>query len=307
MGISLIRSKIFGILLTFSIFPLLVFWISLPASAFAFHNDSAYHAPTTRNLRWTCDDGRFLWDPPDSFIHGITLRKRACSDDEAMTDRRGYLYKNERRVSRWRVLDFKLSRNGKIYYRLKRDRKLYSEQGLLNSGPTRVLRYWVSASDNVVYINEDGEIFKDGNLLWAGAGKILRWSVTVSVNGNAIYLNRDRDIFFDGKKLNRSTSKVSNFAVDINSNVFFVDRSGRLFRNNQDLYTGPDRVQSIALGPRGAIAFLTSARRDNLHFQGFRYSAGNERVIDFEFNRRGELIYLDAVGRRWNNGLLVFD
>jgi hypothetical protein len=307
MGISLIRSKIFGILITFSIFPLLVFWISLPSSAFAFQNDSAYHAPTTRHLRWTCDDGRFLWDPPDSFIHGITLRNRSCSNDEAMVDRRGYLYKNEKQISRWPVSDFKISKNGKIYYRLKRDRKLYSEQGLLNSGLTRVVRYWVSASDNVVYINEDGEIFKDGNLLWAGAGKILRWSVTVSVNGNAIYLNRDRDIFFDGEKLNRSTSRVSYFAVDINSNIFFVDRSGKLFRNNQDLYTGPDRVQSIALGPRGAIAFLTSARRDNLHFQGLRYSAGIERIIDFEFNRRSELIYLDAVGRRWNNGLLVFD
>ena len=288
----------------------MIFWISLPTSALAFHNDSSYDAPNTSHLRWTCDDGRFLQDSSDRFLHGTTLRSRSCNNDEAIIDRRGYLYKNERQVDRWPVSDFKLSKNGKIYYRLKRDRKLYNEKGLLNSGTSSVVLYLVSASGNVVYINEEGEIFKDGNLLLAGTGKIIkghRWPVTVSVGGNAIYINNYKDIFIDGKMLNRATSKVSNFAVDLNSNVFFIDMAGRLFWNEKDLYSGPDRVQSIALGPKDEIAFLTSASRDNLHFKGLRFSAGVERIVDFEFTESGDLIYQDAVGKRWKNGNLAFD
>ena len=144
----------------------------------------------------------------------------------------------------------------------------------------------------------------------SGTGKIIkehRWPVAVSVSGNAIYINNYNDLFLDGEKLNRATSIVSNFVVDLNSNIFFIDIAGRLFRNKKELYSGPDRVQSIALGPKNEIAFLTSASRDNLHFKGLRYSAGVERIIDFEFNESGDLIYIDAIGKRWKNGNLEFD
>lgn len=280
----------------------IMFCVSFPPLAFAFHNDSSYDAHGTRHLRWTCDDGRFLQD--------TSLRSRSCNGDEALLDRRGYLYKNKKKMNRQPVLDFKLTKNGKIYYRLKKDRKLYSEKGLLNSGKSSVVLYLVSASDNVVYVNEESEIFKDGNLLLAGKGKIsggTRLPVSVSVSGNAVYINNHRDIFIDGKKLNRGSSKVSNYAVDLKSNIFFIDMAGRLFRNHRILYSGASRVQAIALGPRDEIAFLTSARTKNLHFKGLRYSAGVERIIDFEFNEGGDLIYQDTVGKRWKNGLLIFD
>ena len=75
----------------------------------------------------------------------------ACDHTEAFVDSRDYLYKNDKKISNNKVIDFKLSRGGKVFYRKQIDSKLlggknslvcaklYSEKGLLYSGARGVI------------------------------------------------------------------------------------------------------------------------------------------------------------------------
>ena len=147
-----------------ALFPI-IFSLGLlgPSAVLAFDDDS------TIDLRFfdkgRCKNGKNINEDSGN-------SKFACDFTEAFVDSRDYLYKNDKRVSSNKVIEFKLTRNAKLYYRKKIDAerfdrkkgltsaKLYDEKGLLNSGAGGVIFYLVS-SGGVVYLNENYEIFKN--------------------------------------------------------------------------------------------------------------------------------------------------
>lgn len=248
----------------------------------------------------------------------------ACDHTEAFVDSRDYLYKNDKKISNNKIIDFKLSRGGKVFYRKQIDSqrvdkkkslvsaKLYSEKGLLYSGAGGVLLYLVSYDGDVIYLNENYEIFKNGKPLNAGAFKvpILRSrgdrgriiSPKVSFKGTPIYINANGDLYKEGVRLNPVSAKVKTFLIDLKDNVYYVDSEARLFKNRRKIYGGPHKVVVWKLRYGGGVGFLVDHGKDNLIFQGRKYSAGASRIVSFRFNRSGNLIYRDDRNRRWNNG-----
>jgi len=300
----------------FSLFMLIFFWSwNWPSVLLAFDDDS------TVDLRFfdkgRCKNGTNLNEDSRS-------SRFACDHTEAFVDSRGYLYKNEKKISNNRVIDFKLSRGGKVFYRKQIDSqrvdkkkslvsaKLYSEKGLLYSGAGGVLLYLVSYDGDVVYLNENYEIFKNGKRLKAGAFKVpilrsrgdrgRRVSPKVSIRGTAIYINDRGDLYKEGVRLNPVSAKVKTFLIDLQDNVYYLDSEARLFKNRRKIYGGPHKVVVWKLRYGGGVGFLVDHSKDNLIFKGRKYSAGASRIVSFRFNRSGHLIYRDDRGRRWNNG-----
>ena len=288
---------------------------SMPGAVLAFDDDS------TIDLRFfdkrRCKDGKN--------INEDSRRSRfACDFTEAFVDSRNYLYKNDKRIGNEKVIDFKLSRGGKVFYRRQIDSelsdertllvsaKLYDEKGLLYSGAGGVVLYLVSYGGDVIYLNENREIFKNGKLLKAGAFPVpilgsrgsrgSRISPKVSFKGTAIYINDQGDLYKDGVQLNPISAKVATFQIDLKDNVYYLDTQDRLFKNHRMIYGGPHKVVEVVLRDGGGVGFLVDHSTGNLIFQGRKFSAGVSRIVDFRFNRAGDLIYRDAMGRRWNNG-----
>jgi len=246
----------------------------------------------------------------------------ACDFTEAFVDSRNYLYKNDKRVDNNKVLDFKLSRGGKIFYRRQIDSKqidrnkkllvsakLYNEKGLLYSGAGGVVLYLISYGGDVVYLNENGEILKNGKMLNAGASSVpilknrgRRISPKVALDGAAVYINGRGDLYKDGVRLNSASVTVTAFKIDQKANVFYTDTKKRLYKNRRKIYNGPHPVVNYILKDGGGVGILVDHSKGNLIFKGRKFSAGASRVVSFRFNRSGDLIYRDERGRRWNNG-----
>ena len=268
----------------------------------AFNDDSKLDLFFSDQTREVCENGKR--------VTGDSKRSRfSCKFEEAFVDSRGYLFKNNKRVSNKEIIDFKLSRNGKLFYRLKYNSQLYGENGLLQSGTSNVLVYLVSSNGKVVYLNKGEEIFKDGKPLNSGLSKVPLikkrrrvLSPAISSLGTAFYITEDKNLFKNGRKINPHSTHVQTFKLDHKDNVFYMDMSGRLYKNGKRIYGGPDRVLQVELGPKGQLAYLTDSKRNNLNFNSQNYSAGVNKIVDFWFDRQGDLVYRDGDGRRWKNG-----
>ena len=129
-----------------------------------------------------------------------------------------------------------------------------------------------------------------------------RISPKVSFKGTAIYINANGDLYKDGVRLSPVSTQVTTFLIDLKDNVYYLDTQDRLFKNHRKIYDGPHQVVEVILRAGGGAGFLVDHSKDNLIFQGRKFSAGASRIVSFRFNRSGDLIYRDAMGRLWNNG-----
>ncbi|MCH8208653.1 MAG: hypothetical protein IIA62_06345 [Nitrospinae bacterium] len=281
----------------------------------AFDDDSTDHSRSPFALREICENGRVVQD---------TKRIRfSCRGDPVYLGRKSpFIYKNEKQISAVLVLDFKVARDGKVFYRSLNSRHLYSEEGRLGSGASGVKLYLVSSAGDVVYLNEDGKIFKNGKRLNQGASRISIKKATlffrrksleliinpaVSINGKAIYINDHGDLYADGNKISRPVNKVVGFKINSHGDIAYMDNSQRLFFNQRMLSDGRSAILDYQLSPTGELAFLTDARADNLNFRGKVQSSGSQPVINFRFTSEGDIIYEDAIGRLWRDGSLLND
>lgn len=270
--------------------------------ALAFNDDSRLDLFLPKQNKRTCKNGRQITNDSKS-------SRFSCGFIEAFVDSRGYLYKNNKQVSSKVILDFKLSRSGKLFYRSKSDSKLYNEKGLLRSGTSSVLVYLVSSNGKVVYLSKDRQVYKNGKSLNSGLSKvplIKKYGIVInpaiSIYGTAFYITDDKNLYKEGQKINPHTAQVQRYELDHKDNVYYVGTDRRLYKNGRIIYGGPDKVLNIALGPKGGLAYLTDSKSSNLNFNNQKYSAGINKILNFWFNGKGDLIYRDQEGRRWNNG-----
>jgi hypothetical protein len=292
--------------------------ILLPTTqARGFNDDSTDSARPGRLQRTGCEDGQLIRDSD---------RVRfSCTGDEAYLDRiSNVLYKNDVQISNQPVLDFKISRNGNVFYRTMTGGYLYNEQGLMDSGATGVLFYLVSSSGDVVYLNQSGQLYKNGasltdfslpvsqtpDGLMAQESRRRRSAlphIAITCNGKAVYLNISRDLYVDKDRISSQTYKVKSFKINKQGDVFFLDDRDRLFHNETQLFDGRFSVMDYRVSPRGKIAFLTGSGVGNLYYDDQRLNAGANPIISFQFNSNGDIVYVDSQNRLWKNGALTND
>lgn len=282
----------------------------MTAPALAFDDDSRDDTRSPVEIQTICASGRTVTDSADV--------KTSCEGDTVYVNRRNTgLFKNETRLNRQPILDFKVARDGRVYYRTKIGPYLYDEQGLLASHQGSVPLYLVSSSGDVVYLNSEGEIFKNGRELERDAGRVplvlnkfrgdgrtvpLPLNPVVSPNGRAIYQNDTGFLYVDGERLNPKVTRVRRFLVNSTGDVYYLDDADRLYRNRKKLFDGRFRVIDVQLSPTGQVAYLTDQTANNLFFEDRVLSAGSRRVVSFSFNTAGEVLYQDSLGRLWMDG-----
>jgi hypothetical protein len=249
------------------------------------------------------------------------LSKSSCQGDHAFISTRNTgLFKNENRLAHQPILDFKISRSGRVYYRTKIGPYLYDEKGPLNSGRGAVVLYLVAASGDVVYLNSSGRIFKNGVQLQQGAANVLLeqsdiildgrrtkrvQNPVVSQGGKAIYQNDTGYLYVEGKRLNRKVTDVRAFRVNSNGDVYYSDGLNRLYRNSQKLYDGKFTLLDFQLSPRGQVAYLVNKSSKNLFLENRAFAAGSRQIVQFHFNNAGDLFYRDDIDRLWKNGKAI--
>ena len=104
--------------------------------------------------------------------------------------------------------------------------------------------YLVSTRGDVVYLNDQGVVFKNGHPLNKTHGKVLfqikktsggRFfsapDLAISRKGQAIYITDMGQLYVDQVQMSAHTAKVLNFKVDSKTTVFYLDDLGRLIRN----------------------------------------------------------------------------
>ena len=210
-----------------------------------------------------------------------------------------------------------MSRNGKVYYRTRNGPFLSDESGKLNSLGGAVIIYLVPANGDVVYLNDQEIVFKNGEPLNQNQGKVifqireesttgLRFfiapNLAITRNGQAIYINDMGLLYVDQIPMSSHTAKVLEFKVDSQATVFYLDDLGRLFKNRIKMLRKPVKVKAFKLNVRNQVAYLTDGASRNLYFEDQNLSAGSHRVLDFSFTGTGEVIYKDDIGRLWKMG-----
>ena len=178
----------------YSISYLLLLTIISPVLAF---DDDSRDDTRSAISNTLCENNQVLNDTP-------TLKSSCLGDIVFLRNRNAILVKNEKTISHLPVLDFKVSRNGKVYYRTRNGPFLSDESGKLNSLGGAVIIYLVSENGDVVYLNDRGIVFKNGKPLNQNKGKVLfqirEESTTglrfftspnfaITRNGQAIYVN----------------------------------------------------------------------------------------------------------------------
>lgn len=289
-------------------------WFLLGSPAyptFAFNDDSTDHSLQPNTIRAYCDNGKTITDSDHV--------RFSCNGDEVYIDQiMHYLHKNGKQLSKQPVSDFKVSRNGKVYYRTQINNYIYDENGRLDSGADGVMLYLVASTGDVVYLNSGGQLFKNGNRLTHGPfsvpvkedntlfQRIVR-NPTVSKNGQAVYTNSNGDLFADSNQMNSPASKTQSFKLNSSGDVYFLDGDNRLFRNTTELYDGHFAIIDFQLNANGEVAYLTNSSVKNLFMEGRALNSGANRVVSFSFNSNGEIIYQDSSGRLWKEGTLISD
>ena len=151
---------------SFSIYPisyLLLLTIISPVLAF---NDDSRDDTRSAISNTLCENNQVLNDTP-------TLKSSCMGDIVYLQNHNAILIKNDKAISHFPVLDFKVSRNGKVYYRTRNSSFLSDESGKLNSLGGAVIIYLVSENGDVVYLNEQGIVFKNGKPLNQNQGRVL--------------------------------------------------------------------------------------------------------------------------------------
>ena len=225
--------------LSFSIYPisyLLLLTIISPVLAF---NDDSRDDTRSAISNTLCENNQILNDTP-------TLKSSCMGDIVYLQNHNAILVKNDKAISHFPVLDFKVSRNGKVYYRTRNNLFLSDESGKLNSLGGAVIIYLVSENGDVVYLNKQGIVFKNGKPLNQNQGRVLYQireapsigqktflapHLAITRNGRAIYINDRGLLYVDQIPMSSHTAKVLAFKVDSQATVFYLDDLGRLFKN----------------------------------------------------------------------------
>jgi|AP95_1055475.scaffolds.fasta_scaffold35761_2 hypothetical protein len=278
--------------------------------ALAFDDDSRDDTRSS-SFNTFCENNQVLNDTP-------SLKSSCQGDLVHLQDRNATLVKNRKKIARLPVLDFKVSRSGKVYYRSQNGPFLSDESGRLNSLGAVVVIYLVSTRGDVVYLNDQGVVFKNGHPLNKTHGKVLfqikktsggRFfsapDLAISRKGQAIYITDMGQLYVDQVQMSAHTAKVLNFKVDSKTTVFYLDDLGRLFKNKNRVSTKHVRVKQFRLNAKGQIAYLTDGNSKNLFFEDRNLSAGSHRILNFSFTGNGEVIYKDDGGRLWQMGRLI--
>ncbi len=292
----------------------LLFFLILVSPVLAFDDDSR---DDTRSaiVNTLCKNEQVLND--------TTILKSSCQGDIVyLQTRNSVLLKNGHNISQIPVLDFKVSRNGKVYYRTQNGPFLLSETQKLNSLKGAVIIYLVSTQGDVVYLNDQGIVFKNGEPLNQNLGKVTYQlqdslfprekiftapNLAISRNGQAIYVNDMGQLYIDQESMSPHTSTVKEFKVDSQASVFYLDDLGRLFKNRIKMSQKSSKVQAFKLNARGQVAYLTDGGSKNLFFENQNLKAGSHRILDFSFTGAGEVVYSDDKGRLWKMGQLISD
>ena len=291
---------------------LFVLTFAIPVTAF---NDDSRDDTRSPLLDTLCENAQVLNDSP-------TLKSSCKGDIVQLKSRNAVLIKNGRIISHNPVRDFKVSRNGKVYYRSQSGPFLSNESGRLNSLRTAVIIYLVSSQGDVVYLNDQGIVFKNGKPLNQNKGKVpfqikkssitgnpyyTTLNLTLSRNGRAVYINDMGQLYIDQEAMSQHTAKVKQFKIDSQASVFYLDDLGRLYKNKTRLSRKPVKVKNFKLNAQGEIAYLTDGTSNNLYFEKRKFSAGSHRILSFNFTGSGEVIYTDDKRRLWKMGLLISD
>ncbi len=295
------------------LFGYLILYFCLAPACYSFDDDSKVDVTVWNQGLDYCQDGRATQD--------TQLSKLSCNDDEVFIGRNGNLIKNETAIFRRTPESFKVSRDGTVF--LLFSGKLYREGQVLQSGAGNVVYYMVSTNNRVLYLNDLGDVYRDGKKLDHGAYRVRPLkglfnkieNPAIGISGDAVYVNENGDIFKNGTRLNPTASRASVlkysardrkfFLLDKSGNVYWVSKSGNLFQNSTRVHSGVDPVRRMALDDQGKLLYLTDGNRDNLYYDGVKLNSGGAQVTDFQVLRNGSIIYKDSNGRRWKDGHLT--
>ena len=282
----------------------------LPAVAPAFDDDSTDDSRSLLEIRTICENGRSVID--------TDINHASCrGDDVYLNQLRTALLKNGVEIIREDILDFKVSRNGNLYYRTKIGPYLYNEQGQMNSNGGIVVLFLVSSSGDVVYLNDRGDVFKNGTKLYGGAAKVsalfsdiefLGKRVTlidnplVARNGKAIYINDDGHLYVDGDRISPNVSHIVAIKLNSDGDVYYIDDNNRIYRNKTKIFDGKFKILEFQITNKGQVAYFTNAISRNMFLDSQVLPSGSQQVVRFSFNSLGEIIYEDKLGRLWKNG-----
>ncbi|MFQ5451225.1 MAG: hypothetical protein ACE5E9_11400 [Nitrospinaceae bacterium] len=282
-----------------------------PPALGAFDDDSTDDTRSLVEIRTICGNGRTVFD-------SVTNRSSCQGDDVYLNQLQTSLFKNEVELIHQNILDFKVARNGNVYYRTRIGPYLYNEKGRLDSNGGPVTLYLASSSGDVIYLNARGDIFKNGKELNRGPAPVrvkeadiffqgrrfpLVQNPAVSRNGKAVYLNTAGHLFVEGIRINPIVSNVIAFKLNSRGDVYFLDDNHRLYRNSYQLFDGRFNILEFQLSNRGQVAYLTNSISNNLFLENQVMPAGAHRVVSFRFNSRGDIVYQDELGRIWRNGV----
>ncbi|NIQ00853.1 MAG: hypothetical protein GWO19_10205, partial [Nitrospinaceae bacterium] len=156
-------------------------WLASVPPAAPFDDDSTDDSRNLVQIRQVCANGRVVIDSED--------HRASCRGDVAYRDPRQIgLFKNERRLTDQPVLDFKIARDGTVYYRTVTGPFLYDENGRLESHASPVRLYLVSSSGDVVYLNDRDDIFQNEKELNRGPAGIRIREIETFFQGRKIFL-----------------------------------------------------------------------------------------------------------------------
>jgi hypothetical protein len=294
----------------FKFLPYILLILLLPTVTYAFDDDSTDDTRSLLEIRTICENGKTI-------INTDIHRSSCQGDDVYLNQLRTKLIKNGTVITSEKILDFKIARNGNLYYRTKFEPYLYNEEGQLNSNGGIVTLFLVSSNGDVVYLNDRGDVFKNGAQLKRGAAKVpvtfveigflgerisLVENPIVSRNGKAVYINDSGHLYVDGNRINSKVGNVVALRLNSEGDVYYIDDNNRLYRNTEKLFDGRFRILEFQLSNEGQVAYLTDAISNNLYLEDKVLPAGSQEVINFNFNSSGEVIYEDKLGRLWKDG-----
>jgi hypothetical protein len=294
----------------FSVLLLLIYFSTVQA-----FDDDSRDDTRPEVLNTLCENNQIINDTP-------TLKSSCRGDIVNLRNRNTTLVKNGKTITQSPVLDFKVSRNGKVFYRTRTGPYLSDESGKLGSLGRAVIIYLVSANDDIVYLNDQGIVFKNGESLNQNKGRVIFHEqeistplqklffapkLAVTTNGQAIYINDKGLLFVDRIAMSPRTARVIKFKVDSQATVYYLDALGRLFKDRTKVFQKAVRVKDFKMNIHSQIAYLTTGAAKNLYFEGRNLSAGSHRILSFSFTGTGEVIYKDDIGRVWKMGQLISD
>ena len=183
-------------------FLIIIFALIFFASTSHGYNDDSYDDTALwESVNGNCIGGRVVVDTKN-------IRFSCTRDEVRLVPKTKRLYKNNIQFRADDIKDFKVSRNGKVFFR-DRDGYLYDERGKLVNLGSRVTLYLVSTSGDLVYLDQRGDLFKNGQQLASNevihkAFKTVRYvngrrlriergvtiNPAISRNGSAVYIDR---------------------------------------------------------------------------------------------------------------------